>query len=556
MVVAFALVWAGRPVSAGEPQLWERLAGSDSAIRVERTESVTDVDAWQKLWTEHTKGMADAPELPKADFTRETVVAVFLGERTQGGYAVEIETRQNPKDASELLVTYGEKKPASGWNITLMNQPFEFRKFAKTYASVKFEKPSNTSQAKGEENAKSKTAKRDSIRLAFVRIGEMKDSLSAMAPRKTASAFDGNTVRLAKVPAVMTDSVPGVTKIGLPPPPDGKKKRSLPPPPQGRGKKTLPPPPRGGKKLPPPPRGGKKLPPPPGGKKPLPPPPGRTLPRPIYPGGPLPGGSLSLRRAERTYSTYGMSYIGYWHDGTGYEAQKGTVETKESDGNVDYILSLNSPRYQYYVEFYHDRKNDRIFYTRTKKHLGSKSRRLVVSFANRAQKPLMPWEKESFTFALKNTQVSLESASGAYDYDVSYNFTANNPTRIDVTMMAGRKRLLAPDRNGIGAGLKVAGGGLKLVVTDKWAQYYAGEKWEIAYVIRWDDGKWYRRDKIISEATSRSPLSRMTRRTIEIDIPTSKRGSYYLESWSFRRADSAISTGNWIGRGKGNTVTK
>ncbi len=550
IAVAGALLWVV-PAGANDAQKWERITGFQSGVQKARTVAVTSDAAWRTLWAEHAAGIEDAPALPKADFANETVIAVFLGERTRGGHVIVLDARPNPKKNGELLVAFKEKIPAGGFSITLMNYPFEFRKFAKAYASVRFVA---TEEIVREDEKTSEAARKKKAKYlvrADHNIGRLTDSLNAMTVTKSVAVFDGGVSRygaMTSVPAVTEAKTP-IVKIGLPPPPGGGTKKQK----QGKG---LPPPPKKkrGKKLPPPP--GKKLPPPPGRGKPLPPPPGQTLPRPIYPGGPLPSDNLRLRRAERTYSTYGKGYIGYWHDGTGYESQKGTVETRAADGDVAYILNLTSPRYQYYIEFYHEPKENVIYYTRTKKRLGSKSRRLVVAFDNRAQKPLLPWEIEKFVFSLNNTQVSLDSVNGSYDYDISYSFAANDRSTIDVTMTATTRRRTAPDARGVGAGLKVEGGRLVLVVTDKWAEYYEGENLEIAYVIRWDDGKWYRRDPVIASATTRSPLRKSAQKIIEIDIPASKRGTYYLESWSFKRANSEISTGRWISRGAGNKVTK
>ncbi|MEE8425339.1 MAG: hypothetical protein V3S11_05900, partial [Elusimicrobiota bacterium] len=282
-------------------------------------------------------------------------------------------------------------------------------------------------------------------------------------------------------------------------------------------------------------------------------PPGQSLPRPIFPGGPLPVNHPRLRNAERTYSTWDMDYVGYWFDGQYWKSAKGAVKTAFDDGNVSYILNLDSGKYQGYIKFY--ATGGKVYYTKTEKRIDSRSRRVVVSFPNRGQNPLMPWEKESFTFVLDGSQISLDSASGAYAYDVSYTFPSNQRGTVNVAMTATNKLLTAPDRNGVSAGLRGGTGSLTLVITDKWAAEYAGERLDVAFVIRWDDGSFWRRDPVVRSATQRSPEKREVKDTIEINIPTTKgRGKYYLESWSFRRAESMISSGRWVGKGKGNTV--
>ena len=67
---------------------------------VARTES-----EWSALWQQH----AGAKPLPKVDFARRTVVAVFLGSRPSAGYRVEISgTRQEGKT---LIVEWREVRP-------------------------------------------------------------------------------------------------------------------------------------------------------------------------------------------------------------------------------------------------------------------------------------------------------------------------------------------------------------------------------------------------------------------------------------------------------------
>jgi hypothetical protein len=43
---------------------------------------VRDPAAWARLWAEHSANRSPAPELPKVDFARQMLVAVFTGEQT------------------------------------------------------------------------------------------------------------------------------------------------------------------------------------------------------------------------------------------------------------------------------------------------------------------------------------------------------------------------------------------------------------------------------------------------------------------------------------------
>ena len=60
---------------------WSKLEGQHSKIAERRAVAVTDAAAWEKVWREHD---AAAP-VPAVDFTKESVVAVFLGQTRSAG---------------------------------------------------------------------------------------------------------------------------------------------------------------------------------------------------------------------------------------------------------------------------------------------------------------------------------------------------------------------------------------------------------------------------------------------------------------------------------------
>jgi len=64
---------------------------------------------WAALWRLHA---GDQPPPPKIDFTKRTVVAVFLGSRPSAGYAVEV---SGTKPAGKtLIVEWSEHTPKPG----------------------------------------------------------------------------------------------------------------------------------------------------------------------------------------------------------------------------------------------------------------------------------------------------------------------------------------------------------------------------------------------------------------------------------------------------------
>jgi len=67
--------------------------------------------------------------IPKIDFSKETVIAVFMGEKTTGGFAITIE---NVKEENEkLIVKIKETKPGPEDMVTMaITQPFCFVKIS------------------------------------------------------------------------------------------------------------------------------------------------------------------------------------------------------------------------------------------------------------------------------------------------------------------------------------------------------------------------------------------------------------------------------------------
>jgi hypothetical protein len=81
-------------------------AGGQSGVEESRQLLVTTPAAFAALWREHSP----RPQ-PSVDFTRESVVGIFLGMRNTAGYSVAIASVT--RDRSGLLVRYREHAPAA-----------------------------------------------------------------------------------------------------------------------------------------------------------------------------------------------------------------------------------------------------------------------------------------------------------------------------------------------------------------------------------------------------------------------------------------------------------
>jgi VWFA-related protein len=83
---------------------------SDMMSGIDRAEQLVARTAaeWQSLWQRHAPGRP----APSVDFTRNMIVAVFLGSRPTGGYQVEITGVRS--DGKGVLVEWVERRPAPG----------------------------------------------------------------------------------------------------------------------------------------------------------------------------------------------------------------------------------------------------------------------------------------------------------------------------------------------------------------------------------------------------------------------------------------------------------
>jgi hypothetical protein len=82
----------------------DQMSGIDRAEQV----VVRSSPEWQALWQRHAAGRP----APAVDFTKNMVVAVFLGARSSGGYQVEITGVRT--EGPLLVVQWSERQPAPG----------------------------------------------------------------------------------------------------------------------------------------------------------------------------------------------------------------------------------------------------------------------------------------------------------------------------------------------------------------------------------------------------------------------------------------------------------
>lgn len=99
------------PARAAAPAEIVQWSGAQSSVTHAAQRVLRDAAAWNAFW------LAVSQAAPRAfDPAREMAVAVFLGERRTGGYAVRIVSAE-PHDG-QLVVTYEESPPPAGSMVT------------------------------------------------------------------------------------------------------------------------------------------------------------------------------------------------------------------------------------------------------------------------------------------------------------------------------------------------------------------------------------------------------------------------------------------------------
>ncbi|MFX1255789.1 MAG: protease complex subunit PrcB family protein [Promethearchaeota archaeon] len=79
------------PLTEGDTISFETIEqGAYCGIITRINYTITNSEAWEKLWTDFNKGRTPLPELPSIDFTTDIVIAVFQGGQSTGGYMTNI----------------------------------------------------------------------------------------------------------------------------------------------------------------------------------------------------------------------------------------------------------------------------------------------------------------------------------------------------------------------------------------------------------------------------------------------------------------------------------
>jgi PrcB C-terminal len=131
---SYRMAAAGGAVKSAILREWK---GFNGGLEAPAEKVIRTQQEWTTLWHQTHANQVPAPAAPKVDFTTEMVVAVFMGQRPTGGYAVTIEDVAAGK--KEVRVTVREQSPPpDAITAQVITEPYHMVVVKKSALPVKF----------------------------------------------------------------------------------------------------------------------------------------------------------------------------------------------------------------------------------------------------------------------------------------------------------------------------------------------------------------------------------------------------------------------------------
>src|SRR6185437_11077017 len=86
-----------KPIGAGDTAATILVNNKNSGVKEQAAEQAHNQADFQQLWDEAYAGHTEPP-LPTVDFTKNTVVAYFLGEMKHGGFVLRVDRAEATAD--------------------------------------------------------------------------------------------------------------------------------------------------------------------------------------------------------------------------------------------------------------------------------------------------------------------------------------------------------------------------------------------------------------------------------------------------------------------------
>ena len=113
--------------------------GFSSGMRDRRFIAIKTQKEWESLWREHKSAGSPSKAVPAVDFKQEMLVGVFSGERSTGGYGIEITKIEEDLAKNQLNVYFRETGPPPGSMVVqMLTQPYHIVKLKRVDFPVVF----------------------------------------------------------------------------------------------------------------------------------------------------------------------------------------------------------------------------------------------------------------------------------------------------------------------------------------------------------------------------------------------------------------------------------
>lgn len=113
------------------------LESSFSSVSDKRQVVIRNNEDYQKLLNEVYKDLDQMPRFPDADFTRNSIIAVFSGPKSTGGYSVSVDKIK--ESSGKITVNVIETAPGKNCKVTEMeSRPYIIVRIPKADKDVKF----------------------------------------------------------------------------------------------------------------------------------------------------------------------------------------------------------------------------------------------------------------------------------------------------------------------------------------------------------------------------------------------------------------------------------
>ncbi|GBD35072.1 hypothetical protein HRbin36_00176 [bacterium HR36] len=137
------LAWLGvvgqHTMGQGDFKIVKEWKGGFSGVNKPGQRVIKDGKAWAELWNEVHSHVTPKPEVPAVDFDKYMVLAVFMGTKNTGGFAIRITNIQYDEKADKLRVAVQETSPAPGSIvIQAITQPFHIVVVPRSDKAVEF----------------------------------------------------------------------------------------------------------------------------------------------------------------------------------------------------------------------------------------------------------------------------------------------------------------------------------------------------------------------------------------------------------------------------------